>query len=676
MASQHTQNFNEMVQEQWQQSLAEQGSTTYLGHSVARPEYEAPAGDQVDIVYSSMQDAYTNYYMNPQGPVGPNYTGLSRGDVLIDNLESAVNRADSLAEELSQSAINTQITQTMFYRPNLGGDGPVQTIIDNAEIVPIDFPTGPTVTGDGTQYSTTNPNDSTWSNPSTIKQVEAMWENSAAITIDRNTASGAEMERQINTHTMYNDTHINMGYGRELANGEMIVSGETPAGGISVIARSDNPEGYEYYTHRAPGVGADKLREVLDNANAKSAIREQLENAPADQPQQVLNFGPAFPDKNTPEQLQQFEGGEMLAKTPGEILAMEDGVEKLIEAHIRATRDFTQHRHDVREDIGPDTAFADYGPRIAQAEVAGTIGGMLEKHPSLNEHDITAALRITAEADEAQKVANMKNGDYSNFHEAKSAADFDNVEKLEYTDNGRGLKYNDHEGGFGMMNGDKMDALLGRMAEMQAQNPDLATTERDVASQKNYFQQKDLPEDANAREYQIEMESNAVFMRGVIEMDFGNNNTDVPEQIEIISPDGGSITVSPSMVKGGSELSQAATDGFFGNHTEGEWTIRVPEGHELESAQIKVEGVEPGGLIDKTLNREIGPRRDQTNEHLPDDLERSGDAARPDAKPTEEFRDADSDVRPIRVEGSTAPPKPQPKPGQESQPGADAAIPG
>ena len=81
---------------------------------------------------------------------------------------------------------------------------------------------------------------------------------------------------------------------------------------------------------------------------------------------------------------------------------------------------------------------------------------------------------------------------------------------------------------------------------------------------------------------------------------------DYPETIELISPDGVSITLSPSMENERFELSTVSTNGFLGAAADGEWTIRIKAPHKLNGFEARLVSYEPGSVIDQAIRERTG----------------------------------------------------------------------
>jgi hypothetical protein len=216
------------------------------------------------------------------------------------------------------------------------------------------------------------------------------------------------------------------------------------------------------------------------------------------------------------------------------------------------------------------------------------LAAMHEKYPQLSEYDLNAAALMAAVP--LVKVETDEVGD-----EGQTI-----YRAIQYSDNGRGLRHNDNEAGFGLLSEEAYARLTGQMAAALRADPSLATHEARAASALTSFE-------GGGREYRLQVDDDTVALRANLALKFSGGNAGVPVSIELINPQGGVTVIAPSKpMTAAPTWSFASTDGHFGNHTKGTWIIRVPEGVTLEQAQLTIPGVARDGLIERTLERVTG----------------------------------------------------------------------
>ncbi len=145
-------------------------------------------------------------------------------------------------------------------------------------------------------------------------------------------------------------------------------------------------------------------------------------------------------------------------------------------------------------------------------------------------------------------------------------------------------------------------AEVSALRAFRSERPALSTRETDVSSEVVTFDGDPGIQDG-VREYALRVREPALFFRGVLVASFGDGNRAVPVTVELVDPSGAVATLSPSRFRGGSRLTLAGTDAFFGGGVAGEWRVRVPAPYRLVAAGLAIEGVAagPGSLIDAWL---------------------------------------------------------------------------
>jgi len=144
--------------------------------------------------------------------------------------------------------------------------------------------------------------------------------------------------------------------------------------------------------------------------------------------------------------------------------------------------------------------------------------------------------------------------------------------------------------------------MVDKMAALLEARPQLATREA-TADATAHYQAGVGSASAGKTEYRLDMARDIVALRSNIALRFAGGPAGVPAKIELVDPAGGSVYLSPTKLPDNNMVySLASTDGHFGVHTKGTWTIRIPAGYRLEEARLTVAGVAKGGLIDRTLD--------------------------------------------------------------------------
>src|SRR6185436_17102258 len=173
---------------------------------------------------------------------------------------------------------------------------------------------------------------------------------------------------------------------------------------------------------------------------------------------------------------------------------------------------------------------------------------------------------------------------------------------IAYRNNGRGLPHNSYEAGFGFLDEDAYAAMAARLAKLQAAHPKLATQEKHAQSVLYHY--RPFPaEESGPTDYKIEVADDIVALRTNLALRFANGPYGVPAKIQLIDPHGASVYVSPTKIADNNMVyALASTDGHFGSHTKGTWTVRIPEGSSLDEAQLSIAGMQKGGLVDRMLD--------------------------------------------------------------------------
>jgi hypothetical protein len=144
--------------------------------------------------------------------------------------------------------------------------------------------------------------------------------------------------------------------------------------------------------------------------------------------------------------------------------------------------------------------------------------------------------------------------------------------------------------------------MVDKMAALLEAHPELATREARADASTTYVAGIGTA-GAGKVEYGLPMTQDIVALRSNLALRFAGGPAGVPAKIELVDPDGGSVYISPTKLPDNNMVfALASTDGHFGVHTKGTWTIRIPAGYRLEEAQLTVAGVDKGGLIDRTLD--------------------------------------------------------------------------
>ena len=204
----------------------------------------------------------------------------------------------------------------------------------------------------------------------------------------------------------------------------------------------------------------------------------------------------------------------------------------------------------------------------------------------LTSHDYFAAALIAA-----QPVDRAKNSGFG-------------YSRLNYVRNGGGLHYNFNLAGFGILTPDRYLSVIEEMASRRA-NDTVEQTRINVTNfAKTSLNTQSATEDGN-HDYTFNLSGDDIMGRMVFMLEFEDPNINgvsaYPERIELISPDGTAITISPSMESPQYEISTFATNGFFGTNIEGEWTIRVKAPHRLKGFESRLISYEPNGVISRVL---------------------------------------------------------------------------
>lgn len=183
---------------------------------------------------------------------------------------------------------------------------------------------------------------------------------------------------------------------------------------------------------------------------------------------------------------------------------------------------------------------------------------------------------------------------------------------LQYSDNGAGLFYNDNYAGFGVVDYDEVLRTAIFMAQNQQQNPSRTTQQRSVTFNSADMGFLDITTNRRNTEYRFYVGDDDLLLNTQLRFSFKGGSQTVPERIELISPEGASITLSPSKESPDDTYSFASTTGFFGNSTQGIWTIKVDRNAPvLNNLDVHFVTTQTDGVIKSALDRRLNVTRNR-----------------------------------------------------------------
>ncbi|HTK85386.1 MAG TPA: S8 family serine peptidase, partial [Patescibacteria group bacterium] len=303
-------------------------------------------------------------------------------------------------------------------------------------------------------------------------------------------------------------------------------------GGVSVVVTNPYRSGfsYKYYTTRS----ADELRRrLVDFYNARDPASGKLnreifaerlarpvykggdgafetkaaagQNAPcrmlkSDVRPDFTTAHPAFPRAS-------FPGKEALTMPPEwQAAHAEQVLEAFINCLVDAQTYYQSGEYGHRTRGGYFTGMI--GTSFAAPHAGGMLAAMHEKYPQLSEYDLNAAALMAAVP--LTKVETDEVGD-----EGQTI-----YRTIHYSDNGRGLRHNDDEAGFGLLSEDAYARLTAQMAAALRANPALATHETRAESALTAF-------NSGGREYRLQVDEDIVALRANLALKFSGGNAGV-----------------------------------------------------------------------------------------------------------------------------------------------------
>ncbi len=382
---------------------------------------------------------------------------------------------------------------------------------------------------------------------------------------------------ETNLNWIFNDLYVRVGLGHRRPDGTVAVDARSPAHAVSLLAEIPD---YSFRLYSEPEAALARTERYL-LAN-RAFYEAALIRAVAEGRESPFNLGlcRGRSGRDAP-----FDGRMLIDRPAFSQLSVEMSelfraysvcaVESLRDYYVRSGRD-PAVAHSLRA-IG--------GTSFSTPALAGLFLAAHERAPELGKHDLLAAMILSA-----APAAVIAAGPESPEVAVRAAP------------NGRGIPSSD-AGGFGLVTGAAFAAEVEALRAFRATRPGLKTIETDVGSEVVTFDADPGLRDG-VREYMLPVRDAALFFRGVLVANFGDGNRAVPTTVEIVDPSGAIATVSPSRFRGGSNLTLAGTDAFFGAGVAGEWRVRVPAPHRLVAAGLAIEGVAagPGSLIDAWLD--------------------------------------------------------------------------
>lgn len=172
----------------------------------------------------------------------------------------------------------------------------------------------------------------------------------------------------------------------------------------------------------------------------------------------------------------------------------------------------------------------------------------------------------------------------------------DTMTDLTYQDMGAGLHYNFNIAGFGLVSAENLIQTALVMAEAVHSGEANSTISNLIYNYGLNYEGLIDEEEQTIREYSFDVQSEEQLGRMMFVFDFDytsdyepfkNLNTGEeentilarPERIELISPDGVVLPLSPSMEREDNLYSVAATNGFLGVEAQGTWRVRIPDAY-------------------------------------------------------------------------------------------------
>ncbi len=540
--------------------------------------------------------------------------GSDLQDILTDHIGAAAAVMNDTADRMSGRdvttvAINRQPAIGMW---GLNEKSPyVRALLENANVLSLSM--GSRSSGD----QATSCSDGNVLGLEDAAVADELWRSTHGIMVqsagNEGDDDGHGPQRDAANLTVRADTFMFIGEAaKDTNNGSYYIVDYSSRGGVSVVVTNPYRSGfsYKYYTARSADELRRKLVEFYSSRDPKTGklnreifaerlarpvysdddqAYETKTEAGQTAPCRVLKSGvrPDFSTAHPAFARAEFPGKEALTMPPEWQAAHADQVlEAFINCLVDAQTYYQSGNYGHRTRDGYFTGML--GTSFAAPHAGGMVAAMREKHPELSEYDLDAAALMAA-----VPLPHVETDGVNDDGETV-------YRTIQYTDNGRGLRHNDDEAGFGLLTESAYARLTGEMAAALRADPSLATHEARAASALTSFTN-------GGREYRLEVDEDIVALRTNLALKFSGGNAGVPVGIELINPQGGVTVIAPSKpLTAAPTWSFASTDGHFGNHTRGTWIIRVPAGVTLEQAQLTIAGVEKGGLIERTLERVTG----------------------------------------------------------------------
>lgn len=443
-----------------------------------------------------------------------------------------------------------------------------------------------------------------------IASADKFWRDTKAILIQaagNNAMENEGLERRQSVMMTRADTMLIVGEARRRDDGETVVFRASSRNGVSVVAENPFFNGFSYpfvrdedslrdflgkmYDAPRPGTNRPMKDVFVQSLKRWSIIAANGGRVPLGNPLWAAHPGQDAPDFNLRDTLEQDLGWHV--RNPDEARAA------FIEGLVASLK-------NQREMMGADEhgRISELsGTSFSTPHVAGMLAAGRTQFPNLSPRDLTAAALLAAEPVSRAETVPAVKGLAAMFGMRVAPVPTD----LTAENNGRNMLFDSQHSGFGLLAEDHYMATLRDMAALLEKNPALATVESHASSGLVTFAKQDVADGQETLSYTIEVTDDIVALRTNLALRFADGPADAPETVTLINPAGGKITFSPSR-PGSSDpynFSLATTDGHFGNYTKGTWTVVVPADSPLAAADLTVEGMQKGGLVDALLKEKV-----------------------------------------------------------------------
>ncbi|MCB0414768.1 MAG: S8 family serine peptidase, partial [Bdellovibrionales bacterium] len=159
------------------------------------------------------------------------------------------------------------------------------------------------------------------------------------------------------------------------------------------------------------------------------------------------------------------------------------------------------------------------------------------------------------------------------------------------------LPYDDVKGGFGFLDRNVYKDRMLKQCGLLRINPHYKTVKDNRSFR---FDSLEAFLDGDKKTVYFEVKEDVLIFRTIFTLTAKESG--VPFTMEVTSPKGRSIRLNPANSNlGGDSWAVASTNGFFGNSSKGQWKITFYKYKNIDSIDLKISGVKPGGLVERII---------------------------------------------------------------------------